>query len=151
MIVAPLVGAPLLATALPTLHTERAPVARQQADSVVAMLAPTTGRRTRGTLALVPGRRSGEIRARLTLTDAPSEPPQLGWVIRQGQCGEQGPEVGPVAAYRPIQPRGDGTAELRAYLPFPFPSGNTYHVDLLRERGSTEVLACGVLTQDTGT
>jgi hypothetical protein len=126
-----------------------APSARS-ADSVFAMLAPPTGRRTRGTLTLTPGRRAGEIRARLTLTDAPPEPPQLGWVIRQGQCGEPGPEVGPVASYRPIQPRGDGTAELRVYLPMPFPSGNTYHIDVLRERGSNEVLACGVLTQDTG-
>ena len=115
---------------------------------VVAAFVPNGNARLRGTLTLSKGRRDNESRARVEVVNAPPNA-QLGWVIRKGLCGERGPEVGPLAAYRPIQVRGDGTAELSANLPIPLPSKDAYHVDVLEERGSDVVLACGGLAEDT--
>lgn len=118
------------------------------ATNVVANLQPRTGGRTRATLTLSPGRRQHEVRARISVIDATPDA-QLGWLIRQGQCGEQGPEYGPVAAYRPLMVRGDGTAELAVYLPIAMPRNNAFQALLLAERGSSTVLACGGLSEES--
>jgi hypothetical protein len=125
-----------------------APATRAQDVKVVATLVASGGGRLQGTLTLTKGRREGETRARVEILNGPSNA-QLGWIIRKGQCGERGAEVGPLAAYRPLQTRGDGSVELSVNLPIAMPSGDAYHVDILLERGSDTVIACGGLSEDT--
>jgi hypothetical protein len=119
-----------------------------QDPKIIATLVPTSaGGRLQGTLSLQRGRKDGESRARVTLVSAPANA-QLGWVVRLGQCGENGAELGPLAAYRPLMTRGDGSVELAVNLPFALPRANAYHVDILRERGSSDVIACGGLSEE---
>jgi hypothetical protein len=124
------------------------PASPTQDARVVATLVAAGGGRLQGTLTLTKGRRDNESRARLQIVNAPANA-QLGWVIRKGQCGERGAELGPLAAYRPLQTRGDGSVELSVSLPIALPSGDAYHVDILLERGSDTVIACGGLSEDT--
>ena len=149
LLAVPAIAALVGAAARPATPLAPAASSPAQGNPVVATLVPTLGARARGLVTLSPGRRANEVRAKITVTEVPGNA-QLGWVIRQGACGENGPELGPLAAYRPIQTRSDGTAELAVYLPIAMPSADAYHVDLLRERGGADVLACGGLTQDDG-
>ena len=61
----------------------------------------------------------------MTIRNGPGDS-ELGWQIRQGQCGERGPQVGPQAAYQAIRTRGDGSGEITVTLPIALPSGNAY-------------------------
>jgi hypothetical protein len=121
----------------------------QPTPRIVATLVPNGSYRIQGTLSLEKGRKDGETRARVALLNAPANA-QLGWTIRKGQCGENGTEMGSVAAYRALPTRSDGSVELTANLPMALPTGDAYHVDILEERGSSTILACGGLAEDTG-
>jgi len=118
----------------------------QPTPRIVATVVPNGTYRVQGTLTLEKGRKDGESRARVALLTAPADA-QLGWVIRKGQCGERGDDVGPRAAYRPLQTRGDGSVELAVYLPIALPRGGAFHVDILQDRTSDVVLACGGLAE----
>jgi hypothetical protein len=141
----------LLAAAalVPATRSAPAPLAQGQDVKVVATLVAAGGGRLQGTLTLTKGRRADETRARVEILNGPSNA-QLGWIIRKGQCGERGTELGPIAAYRPLQTRGDGSMSLAVNLPIALPSGDAYHVDILQERGSDVVIACGGLSEDSG-
>ncbi|GLC27128.1 hypothetical protein [Roseisolibacter agri] len=149
MIASPLSLAMLAAAALAS-ATRPAPHAspRAQDVKVVATLVASSGGRLQGTLTLTKGRKDGETRARVEILNGPANA-QLGWIIRKGQCGERGAELGPIAAYRPLQTRGDGSMTLAVNLPIALPSGDAYHVDILQERGSDVVIACGGLSEDS--
>ena len=121
--------------------------AAEPKTNVVANLQPRAGGRARATLTLSPGRRPNEVRARISVVEAAPNG-QLGWLIRQGQCGEMGPEYGPIAAYRPIMVRSDGTAELSVNLPIAMPRRDAYQALLLSEPRDGSVLACGGLAEE---
>lgn len=122
--------------------------AAQPAPKIVATLIPNGTYRMQGTLRMEKGRRDNESRARIALLNGPPNA-QLGWVIRKGACGESGAEMGSIAAYRAIQTRGDGSVEMSVNLPMTLPTDGAYHVDILQERGSTTILACGGFAEDT--
>jgi hypothetical protein len=140
----------LLAAAalVPAVRTAADAVPRAQDVQVVATLVASGGGRLQGTLTLTKGRKDGETRAKVEILNGPASA-QLGWIIRKGQCGERGAELGPIAAYRPLQTRGDGSTTLAVNLPIALPSGDAYHVDILQERGSDVVIACGGLSEDS--
>jgi hypothetical protein len=143
LIAAALLAAPAALAAQPVTKDASAP-----APKLVATLVPGGAGRLQGTLTLEKGRKDNESRARVTLLNAPASA-QLGWVIRKGACGENLGELGSIAAYRPLQTRGDGSVELAVYLPMALPSSGAYHIDILQERGSDVVLACGGISEDT--
>ena len=104
------------------------------------------GGRLSGTVTLTPAARANQTRAAVSILNGPGNA-ELGWQIRQGQCGERGPELGAAAAYRVIQTRGDGSGEVTVTLPIAMPSNNAYHVNILASRTSDTVLACGGLSE----
>ena len=115
---------------------------------MVATLSPASSPVT-GLVRLQPTNRAGEVRATITVRGAPIGA-QLPWHVRQGRCDENGPELGAQAAYRTLDVRADGTADLRVTLPITVPTTGTYSVRVLLDRSQMDrIVACGVLSPES--
>ena len=123
-----------------------APAAAVAGSGSTRLVATLMGGSVSGSVQLTPGARTGQTRAQVTIRNGPPNA-ELGWQIRQGQCGERGPELGTQVAYRAITTRGDGSGELTVTLPFSVPTGNAYHVNILRSRTSDALVVCGGLSE----
>jgi len=67
-------------------------------------------------------------------------------VIRSGQCGERGEELGTPVTYRLIETKGDGMARVSTMVRLTIPEGRTHHVDILAAPSQRDlVVSCGVL------
>jgi hypothetical protein len=118
--------------------------------SLVASLQPinTSGNRLIGTVKLTPTNAS-EYRAEVQIRNGGGVQNKFPWVIRPGQCGDDGRDVlGNELAYRVLETTADGSARIAAPLRVQIPAG-AYHVNVLKGTSSSDrevVVACGVLT-----
>jgi hypothetical protein len=72
------------------------------------------------------------------------------WHIHAGRCGDNGPIVGPPAAYPPLTAGSDGTVMVTATLPFPTPMSGSFYVNVHRSPAEMGALvACGNLAIGT--
>jgi hypothetical protein len=72
------------------------------------------------------------------------------WHVHQGQCGSNGPIVGPATAYRSLEVDNDGKASATADLPIAMPRTGQYHVNVhasVNNMGT--IIACGNLAPPT--
>ena len=72
------------------------------------------------------------------------------WHIHTGRCGDNGPIVGPPAAYPPLTVGADGTAAVNATVPVATPVSGNFYVNV--HRSATEmgaIVACGNLAMTT--
>lgn len=72
----------------------------------------------------------------------------LPWHIHSGQCGSNGPIVGPPASYPPMTAGSDGAATGAATLPMPLEATTRYYVNI--HKSPTEmgtIVACGDLVR----
>jgi hypothetical protein len=68
------------------------------------------------------------------------------WHVHQGQCGSNGPIVGPATAYSSLQVNKDGKASSTADLPLPMPRTGQYHVNVHASANNMgAIIACGNL------
>lgn len=125
-----------------------AAVSAASGPTMVATLSPVSSPVT-GLVRLQPAGRPDQLRAVITLRGAQIGA-QLPWQIRQGRCDENGPELGAQAAYRTLDVRADGTADLRVTLPIGMPTLGTHSVRVLLDRTQMDrVVACGVLSPES--
>ena len=116
--------------------------------TLVATLNPTnaSGNRISGTVRLSPTNKEGELRAEIDIRGGNYQN-KFPWVVRSGQCGERGEELGSPVNYRLIETKADGMARLNTTVRLTIPEGRTFHVDILA--GPTQrdlVVSCGVLS-----
>jgi hypothetical protein len=135
--------------------TSPAPAASADASTsgtrpLVASLQPinTSGNRLIGTVKLTPTSAS-EYRAEVQIRNGGGVQNKFPWVIRPGQCGDDGRDVlGNELAYRVLETTADGTARIAAPLRIQIPVG-AFHVNVLKGTSAADrevVVACGVLT-----
>ena len=115
--------------------------------TLVATLNPmnASGNRISGSVRLSPTEQPGELRAEIEIRGGNYQN-QFPWVVRRGQCGERGEDLGTPVNYRLIETKADGMARLNTTLRLTIPDGQTHHVDILA--GPTQrglVVSCGVL------
>jgi CHRD domain len=68
------------------------------------------------------------------------------WHVHQGQCGSNGPIVGPATAYSSLEVNKDGKASATADLPLPLPSSGQYYVNVHASANNMgTIIACGNL------
>jgi hypothetical protein len=118
------------------------------ATPLVATLTPTnaSGNRIAGRIRLAPTGNANEYRAEIDLRGGGYQN-KFPWVVRTGQCGERGLELGNPTDYRLIETGGDGMARFNTTLRLAIPEGQTHHVAVLASptnRGL--VVSCGVLS-----
>jgi hypothetical protein len=116
--------------------------------TLVATLNPmnASGNRVSGTVRLSPTDRAGELRAEIDIRGGGYQS-QFPWVVRKGQCGERGEDLGTPVNYRLIETKADGMGRLNAVVRLTIPEGQTHHVAVLAsptQRGL--VISCGVLS-----
>jgi hypothetical protein len=117
-------------------------------EVLVATLAPTnaSGNRIVGTVRLSPSNKPGELRALVEIRGGNFQN-RFPWIVRTGQCGERGEDVGTPAGYRNIETSADGTARLNSTVKITLAEGTTYHVDILASPTERDhVVSCGVLS-----
>ena len=115
--------------------------------TLVATLNPTNamGNRIAGSVRLSPTDRPGELRAEIDLRGGGYQN-QFPWIVRRGQCGERGEDIGTPVNYRLIETKGDGMARLTTTVRVVIPEGQTHHVDILASPTQRDVVvSCGVL------
>lgn len=137
-------------TSAASANTERGSAVVQGA-SLVATLVPNNaaGNRLVGTVRLTPTKKPGEFRAVIDIRGGNFQN-RFPWMIRTGQCGEGGEDVGTPVDYRMIETRADGTARLNSTVKITLPEGRTYHVDILAGPTDREtIVSCGVLSAST--
>jgi hypothetical protein len=68
------------------------------------------------------------------------------WHVHQGQCGDNGPIVGPATAYRSLEVDKDGKAEATADLPLAMPRTGQYYLNVHASANNMgTIIACGNL------
>ena len=68
------------------------------------------------------------------------------WHVHQGQCGSNGPIVGPATSYRSLEVNGDGKATATADLPVAMPTSGQYYINVHASASNmTTIIACGNL------
>ncbi len=68
------------------------------------------------------------------------------WHVHQGQCGSDGPIVGPATSYRPLEVKGDGKATATADLPIAMPASGQYYINVHASANNMgTIIACGNL------
>jgi hypothetical protein len=68
------------------------------------------------------------------------------WHVHQGQCGTNGPVVGPGTAYRSLEVDDDGKATATADLPLPLPTSGQYSINVHASANNMgTIIACGNL------
>ena len=116
--------------------------------TLVATLNPTnaSGNRISGSVRLSPTDRPGELRAEIDLRGGGYQN-QFPWIVRRGQCGERGEDIGTPVNYRMIETKGDGMGRLNAVVRVTIPEGQTYRVDILASPTQRDlIVSCGVLS-----
>lgn len=113
-----------------------------------AELAPPNGAiGPHGTVVLERGRQPNHTRVRVVISgDTPGA--LRPWHLHTGQCGEQGPIVGPEQAYAQIRinARGNGVAVVD--LPIPFPEAGALFVNVHESVKAMEhIVTCGQLAR----
>ena len=116
--------------------------------TLVATLNPATGpggNQISGRVRLSPTGKPGELRAEIDLRGGNYQN-QFPWVVRSGQCGEPGEDIGTPVNYRLIETKGDGMARISTTVKLTIPEGRTHHVDILAGPSQRAlVVSCGVL------
>jgi hypothetical protein len=134
----------------PTPPVPRPAVPAQALESVqwTASLVPEGGSTVTGSATLIAAD-SQQTGATVTLTGA--APGAIHpWHVHAGRCGDNGPIVGPAAAYPPLTAGSDGTVTLTATLPFPTPMSGSFYVNVHRSPAEMSALvACGNLAIGT--
>ena len=65
------------------------------------------------------------------------------WHVHEGQCGGNGPIVGPATAYRSLEVNKDGKASATADLPVAMPRTGQYYVDVQTSANNMgTIIAC---------
>lgn len=102
-----------------------------------------------GTVQLRPGPTPQQIRAAIRIRDSAAGLVHR-WEIRPGTCGAPpaATTLAPADAFRVLEVRADGTAEVEAVLPMAMPLRSAHHVAVLRSRGDDTVIACGMLSPE---
>ena len=113
-----------------------------------AELAPPDGAvGPHGSVVLEPGRQPNHTRVRVVISgDTPGA--VRPWHLHTGQCGGQGPIVGPEQAYANIRinARGNGVAVID--LPIPFPEAGALFVNVHESVKAMEhIVTCGQLAR----
>lgn len=106
-------------------------------------LQPQAGTNVSGTASAVAS--SADTRVTVTLTGAMSGDVHP-WHVHTGQCGSNGPIVGPASSYPPLAVDAGGGATARATLPLALTMGTNYYVNV--HKSSTEmgtIISCGDL------
>jgi hypothetical protein len=68
------------------------------------------------------------------------------WHVHQGQCGSNGPIVGPATSYRSLEVNGDGKATATADLPVAMPMSGQYYINVHASASNmATIIACGNL------
>ncbi|HKU62962.1 MAG TPA: CHRD domain-containing protein [Gemmatimonadales bacterium] len=68
------------------------------------------------------------------------------WHVHQGQCGSNGPIVGPAESYRPLEVDGDGKATATADLPVAMATSGQYYINVHASASNMgTIIACGNL------
>ena len=68
------------------------------------------------------------------------------WHVHQGQCGSNGPIVGPATSYRSLEVNGDGKATATADLPVAMPTSGQYYINVHASANNmATIIACGNL------
>jgi hypothetical protein len=68
------------------------------------------------------------------------------WHVHQGQCGSNGPIVGPATSYRSLEVKGDGKATATADLPVAMPTSGQYYINVHASANNmATIIACGNL------
>jgi hypothetical protein len=68
------------------------------------------------------------------------------WHVHVGQCGSNGPIVGPAASYRSLEVGDDGKATATADLPVAMPTSGQYYVNVHASTNNMgTIIACGNL------
>jgi len=68
------------------------------------------------------------------------------WHVHQGQCGSDGPIVGPATSYRALEVNGDGKATATADLPVAMASSGQYYINVHASANNMgTIIACGNL------
>jgi hypothetical protein len=119
------------------------------ADTLVATMIPTnaSGNRIAGRIRLMPSDRIDELIADIDLRGGGYQN-KYSWVVRAGQCGEQGQDLGTSMSYRLIETRGDGMAQMKIPVRIAIPEGRTHHVAIFSSPTSRNlVVSCGVLSR----
>ncbi len=114
-------------------------------DQWAATINPVGGTGISGTAAAVGD--VNQTRTSVTLGGAMAGA-TLPWHIHVGQCGDNGPIVGPPASYPPLTVAADGTANSSATVPTGLNSTTRYYVNI--HKSATEmgvIVACGDLTR----
>jgi len=116
--------------------------------TMVATLNPTNamGNRISGSVRLSPAERPGELRAEIDIRGGGYQN-QFPWIVRRGQCGERGEDLGTPVNYGLIETKGDGMGRLNTTVRITIPEGQTHHVDILASPAQRDlVVSCGVLS-----
>jgi hypothetical protein len=128
----------------------RSAVSAPATPSLVTTLVPTnaSGNRIVGTVRLTSTDKPGEWRARIEIRGGNFQN-RFPWMVRVGQCGEKGEDVGTPVNYRNIETSADGTARLTAPVKITIPEGVTHHVDIMASPTDREtIVSCGVLSPE---
>lgn len=110
-----------------------------------ATINPQGGTTITGTAAAVGDLRQTHVTVSLGSATAGAVHP---WHIHAGQCGDNGPIVGPAANYPPLTVGTDGTANASATVLAGLTTGTRYYVNVHKspsEMGT--IVACGNLTR----
>ena len=68
------------------------------------------------------------------------------WHVHVGQCGNDRGIFGPANAYKPLEVKGNGTADAKAELPLPLPVSGQYFVNVHASANNMgTIIACGNL------
>jgi len=111
-----------------------------------ADLAPPNGvTGPHGSVVLEPGKRPNSTRVRVVISgDTPGA--LRPWHLHTGQCGEQGPIVGPEKSYARIRINGRGNGVAVIELAIPFPESGALFVNVHESIKSMEtIVTCGQL------
>jgi len=133
-----------------------APSPANQSESASALgtsmqtrLQSQTGGTTSGSvrLATVSSPEGGRPRVTVRVEGAPPNS-IMPWHVHTGECGGNGPIVGPPGAYPLLVVDAQGHTELTTDLPFALPSSGSLYVNVHRSEGQMEeILACGNLAR----
>lgn len=100
-----------------------------------------------GEINIAPTSRAGEFRATLAVRGG-SAGQLLPWHVHRGNCNANvvGTVVGSLVSYQPLQPRGDGTADLTQTVRASLEPGQAYYVDIHASRSDMErIVGCADL------
>lgn len=91
------------------------------------------------------GEEPGETEAYARITNA-TPGGKHPWHIHRGRCGTNGPIVGSISAYEPLEVGGDGTADESATLDMVLPTGGEYYVNIhASPTNLSTIISCGNL------